>query len=76
VKACFPILKDGRRPMGKYDRLTRWLERQTADRIEVSFEDMEDEDKIGVHLRGHLKTGQRGSLQNRPTELARNVFFS
>jgi hypothetical protein len=36
--------------MGKYDRLTRWLERQTADRIEVSFEDMEDEDKIGVLL--------------------------
>ncbi len=27
-------------------------------------------------LRGHLKTGQRGSLQNRPTELARNgVLF-
>jgi hypothetical protein len=36
--------------MGKYDRLTRWLERQLGDRIEVSFEDIEDADKIGVQL--------------------------
>jgi hypothetical protein len=26
-------------------------------------------------LRGHVKSGQRGSGQNRPTELARNVVF-
>jgi|GEM_PF-4445932 len=26
------------------------------------------EDEVSVSLRGHLKTGQRWSLQNRPTE--------
>ena len=36
--------------MGKYDRLTLWLERQPGDRIEVTFEDIEDEEKIGVQL--------------------------
>jgi hypothetical protein len=28
-----------------------------------------------VSLRGHVKSGQRGSGQNRPTEWARNVVF-
>jgi hypothetical protein len=28
-----------------------------------------------TNLRGHVKSGQRGSGQNRPTELARNVVF-
>jgi hypothetical protein len=36
--------------MGKYDNLTRWLERQPNDRVELTFEDIEDEDKIGVNL--------------------------
>jgi hypothetical protein len=36
--------------MEKYDDLTRWLERQTSNRVEVPFEDIEDKDKIGVQL--------------------------
>jgi hypothetical protein len=36
--------------MEKYERLTRWLERQTNDRAELSFEEIEDEDKIGAQL--------------------------
>ena len=36
--------------MGKYARLTDWLANQRADRLEVSFEEIEDEDKIGVKL--------------------------
>lgn len=36
--------------MAKYDPLTRWLERQTSDRVELTFEDIEDHDKIGVQL--------------------------
>jgi hypothetical protein len=36
--------------MGKYNRLTGWLERQPNDRLEVTFDDIEDEDKIGVPL--------------------------
>ena len=36
--------------MDKYAPLTEWLKRQLSDRIEVLFEDIEDEDKIGVQL--------------------------
>jgi hypothetical protein len=36
--------------MGKYDPLREWLERQVNNRVEVTFDDIEDEDKIGVQL--------------------------
>jgi hypothetical protein len=36
--------------MGKYDPLREWLERQLNDRIEVTLDDIEDEDRIGVRL--------------------------
>lgn len=36
--------------MGAYERLTNYLERQLSNRVEVPFEDIEDEDKIGVKL--------------------------
>jgi hypothetical protein len=36
--------------MEKYAPLAEWLKRQLSDRIEIAFEDIEDEDKIGVHL--------------------------
>jgi hypothetical protein len=36
--------------MSKYDALTEWLRRQLGNRIVVPFEDIEDQDKIGVQL--------------------------
>jgi hypothetical protein len=36
--------------MGKYDCLSGWLERHPGDRFEVSFEDIEDADKISLRL--------------------------
>jgi hypothetical protein len=36
--------------MRKYEPLKEWLERQPNDRVEVTFDDIEDEDKIGVQL--------------------------
>jgi hypothetical protein len=39
-----------RKTMGKYGRLTGWLERQPGDRVELSFEDIEDADKISLRL--------------------------
>jgi hypothetical protein len=36
--------------MSKYDALTEWLRRQFGERIVVAFEDIEDQDKIGVQL--------------------------
>jgi hypothetical protein len=36
--------------MDKYKPLTEWLKRQQSDRVEISFDDIEDEDKIGVQL--------------------------
>jgi hypothetical protein len=39
-----------RTPLNKYAPLTGFLERQIHDRIELLFDDIEDEDKIGVPL--------------------------
>ncbi len=36
--------------MSKYDPLTEFLRRQPHDRIKISFDDIEDHDKIGVTL--------------------------
>lgn len=36
--------------MKKYEPLSAWLKRQVCDRVELTFEDIEDEDKIGVKL--------------------------
>lgn len=36
--------------MSKYDALTEFLNRQLSDTIELSFDEIEDEDKIGVKL--------------------------
>jgi hypothetical protein len=36
--------------MNKYEPLTDWLMRQVQGRVESTFEDIEDEDKIGVKL--------------------------
>ncbi len=36
--------------MGKYDPLTRWLERQQGNRATTTLDDIEDEDRIGVKL--------------------------
>jgi hypothetical protein len=36
--------------MGKYDLLTAFLRRQPAKEVRLSFEDIMDEDKIGVDL--------------------------
>jgi hypothetical protein len=44
--------------MKKCDGLTRWLERQTSNRVELPFEDIEDEDKIGVQLPKSAKQHQ------------------
>jgi hypothetical protein len=44
--------------MEKCDGLTRWLVRQMSNRVEVPFEDIEDEDKIGVRLPKSAKQHQ------------------
>jgi hypothetical protein len=36
--------------MGKYDALTDFLNRQVHNRVELTFDDIEDEDKIGLQL--------------------------
>lgn len=36
--------------MSKYDPLRNWLRNQRADRVELSFDQIEDEDIIGVEL--------------------------
>jgi hypothetical protein len=36
--------------MTKYNPLSDWLERQLTDRVEVTVDDIEDDDKIGVQL--------------------------
>ncbi len=36
--------------MNKYDLLGNWLRRQPGVRVSASFEDIEDEDRIGVKL--------------------------
>jgi hypothetical protein len=36
--------------MNKYDLLGNWLRRQPGVRVSPSFEDIEDEDRIGVKL--------------------------
>jgi hypothetical protein len=36
--------------MGKYTPFAEWLKRQLSDRVEVLFDDIEDEDRIGVQL--------------------------
>lgn len=36
--------------MSKYDPLSRWLRNQLSSPVKVTFEDIEDEDKIGVNL--------------------------
>jgi hypothetical protein len=36
--------------MGKYDLLTAFLTRQTANEVGLSFEDIVDENKIGIDL--------------------------
>jgi len=36
--------------LSKYDPLTEFLKKQVQDRIELLFDDIEDEDKIGVQL--------------------------
>ena len=36
--------------MEKYRPLTSWLERQSSRRVQISFEEIEDEDRIGVKL--------------------------
>ena len=36
--------------MSKYTALTEWLKNQPSNRVQVSFDDIEDEDKIGVKL--------------------------
>jgi hypothetical protein len=36
--------------MKKYEPLTDWLKRQVPDTVRATFEDIEDEDKIGVEL--------------------------
>ena len=47
--ACLTI-RGRRSPMDKYEPLTNWLKRQVQDRVEPTFDDVEDEDKIGVKL--------------------------
>jgi hypothetical protein len=36
--------------MSKYDALSNWLRKQTGDLVPVLFDDIEDEDRIGVKL--------------------------
>jgi hypothetical protein len=36
--------------MDKYRPLTEWLKTQLFDRVEVTLDDIEDQDKIGVEL--------------------------
>jgi hypothetical protein len=36
--------------IGKYDPLKDWLLNQPGDRLTLSFEDIEDEDRIGAEL--------------------------
>lgn len=36
--------------MGKYKPLQDWLKNQPGDQVTLSFDDIEDEDKIGVEL--------------------------
>ncbi|MFZ0735658.1 MAG: hypothetical protein WA002_15490 [Candidatus Acidiferrales bacterium] len=36
--------------MSKYDKLREWLDHQPDDIVSVSFEDIEDDDRIGVKL--------------------------
>jgi hypothetical protein len=36
--------------MSSYDVLSDWLRRQPGDRVSVLFDDIEDEDRIGVEL--------------------------
>jgi hypothetical protein len=39
-----------------YDPLTEFLQRQTADRIKLTFDDIEDEDVIGLELPDSART--------------------
>jgi hypothetical protein len=36
--------------MSQYNALGTWLQKQRGDRVSVTFEDIEDQDKIGVKL--------------------------
>jgi len=36
--------------MGKYTPLSHWLKNQLADRVQLSFDEIEDEDIIGAEL--------------------------
>jgi len=42
--------------MSKYDRLTEFLTHQLSDEVVLSFEDIEDGDRIGVKLPDSAKT--------------------
>jgi hypothetical protein len=44
--------------MSRYDLLRDYLERQSADRIQLSFRDIEDEDRIGLKLPRSAKEKQ------------------
>ena len=44
--------------MSRYDPLRDYLQRQLADRIQLSFSDIEDEDRIGIKLPRSAKEKQ------------------
>jgi hypothetical protein len=46
--------------MSRYDPLRDYLQCQSADRIQLSFSDIEDEDRIGVKLPRSAKESKHG----------------
>jgi hypothetical protein len=50
IKPIAFVLCERRTRLSKYDALTEFLNRQLADRVRLLFDDIEDEDKIGLQL--------------------------